>query len=71
MESHDYARPFYGRIRPTRGSEGDLKYEKAFVIFGPDSASPLTASAQETPRAELFIGYSYLHLDIIAMMEDS
>lgn len=40
MESHDYARPFYGRIRPTRGSEGDLKYEKAFVIFGPDSASP-------------------------------
>ena len=25
--------------------------------------APLTASAQETPRAELFIGYSYLHLD--------
>jgi hypothetical protein len=32
-------------------------------VFVLTALAPLTASAQETPKAELFIGYSYLHLD--------
>jgi opacity protein-like surface antigen len=36
---------------------------KLLSVFVLIALAPLTASAQETPRAELFIGYSYLHLD--------